>query len=47
MYMNVKPNQYKRKSFNTTNMTSLEFIARPPPPPKILGPPINLVLLEI
>ena len=38
MYMNLK---HKRISFNTTTITSLEFIA-PLPPPKILGPPLNL-----
>ena len=38
MYMNLKPNQHKRISFNTTTMTSLGFIA----PPKILGPCLNL-----
>ena len=38
MYVNLKPNQHKRISFNTTTMTSLGFIA----PPKILGPPLNL-----
>ena len=42
MYMNLKPNQHKRISFNTTTMTSLGFIA--PPSPKILGPPLNLAL---
>ena len=26
MYMNLKPNQHKRISFNTTTMTSLGFI---------------------
>ena len=36
--MNLKPNQHKRISFNTTTMTSLGFIG----PPKILGPPLNL-----
>ena len=40
MYMNLKPNQHKRISFNTSTMTSLGFIG--PPPPKILGPPLNL-----
>ena len=39
MYMNLKPNQHKRISFNTTIMTSLGFIAPPllkfsSPPPK-------------
>ena len=37
MYMNLKP---KRTSFNTTTMTSMGFIA--PPPPKMLGPSLNL-----
>ena len=37
--MNLKPNQHKRISFNTATMTSLGFIG---PPPKILGPPLNL-----
>ena len=32
MYMNLKPNQHKKISFNTTTMTSLGFI----------GPPQNL-----
>ena len=32
MYMNLKSNQHKRISFNTTTMTSLGFI----------GPPLNL-----
>ena len=32
MYMNLKPNQHKRISFNTATMTSLGFI----------GPPLNL-----
>ena len=40
MYMNLKPNKHKRISFNTTTMASLGFIG---PPPKILGPPLNLV----
>ena len=35
MYMNLKPNQHKRISFNTTTMTSLGFIG----PPKNLVPP--------
>ena len=39
MYMNLKPNQHKIISFNTTTMTSLGFID---PPPKILGPSLNL-----
>ena len=38
MYMNLKPNEHKRISFNTTTMTSLRFIG----PPKMLGPPLNL-----
>ena len=40
MYMNLKPHQHKRIVFNTTTITSLGFIA--PPPPKILVPPLNL-----
>ena len=40
MYVNLKPNQHKRISFNTTTMTSLGFIG----PPKILDPPLNLAL---
>ena len=32
MYMNLKPNQHKRTSFNTTTMTSLGLV----------GPPLNL-----
>ena len=39
MYMNLKPNQHKRIYFNTTTMTSLGFLR---PPPKILGPSLNL-----
>ena len=47
MYMNLKPKQHKRITFNITTMTSLEFIGRPknfrtalkfsfpPPPPQI------------
>ena len=38
--MNLKPNKHKRISFNTMAMASLRFIA--PPPPKILGLPLNL-----
>ena len=34
--MNQKPNKHKRISFNTTNMTSLGFIAPPPPQIKFL-----------
>ena len=37
--MNLKPNQHKRISFNTTIMTPLGFIA----PPNILGPSLNSV----
>ena len=33
MYMNLKPNQHKRISFNTTTMTSLGVHSPPPPPP--------------
>ena len=41
MYMNLKPNQHKRISFNTTTMTSLGFIG----PPKIqLSPKFNFLL---
>ena len=36
MFMNLKPNQHKRISFNTTTMTSLGFI----------GPPLNLAPLH-
>ena len=32
MYMNLKPTKHKRISINTTTMTSLGFIAAPPPP---------------
>ena len=39
MYMKLKPNQHKRIVFNATSMTSSGFIG---PPPKILGPPLNL-----
>ena len=42
MYMNLKPNQHKRISFNTTNMTSLGFIDPPPPPLKFSSSP-NLI----
>ena len=35
--MNLKPNQHKTISFNTTTMTSLEFIG----PPKSLGLTLN------
>ena len=34
MYMNLKPNKYKRISFNTTTMASVGFIS----PPKIQLP---------
>ena len=37
--MNLKPNQLKRISFNTTTTISSGSIAPPPPPPKILGLP--------
>ena len=30
MYMNLKPNQHKKISFNTKTMTLLGFIAPPP-----------------
>ena len=40
MYMNLKPNQHKRISFNTTTITSLGFIG--PPPLKFSSPP-NLI----
>ena len=43
MYMNLKPNQHKIISFNTTTMTSLGFIG----PPKILGRPLNLALPQM
>ena len=43
MYMNLKPNQHKIISFNTTTMTSLGFIG----PPKMLGPPLNLAPTQI
>ena len=43
MYINLKPNQHKRISFNTTTMTSLGFIG----PPKNLGPPLNLASRKI
>ena len=43
MHVNLKPNKHKIISFNTTTTASfsLGFIAAPPPP-KILGPPLNL-----
>ena len=48
MYVNLKPNQHKRISFNTTTMTSLGFVGPPlnlaPPPPNLFfcsGPPPN------
>ena len=37
MYMNLKPNQHKRTSFNTTTMTSLGLV----------GPPLNLAPPQI
>ena len=37
MYMNLKPNQSKRISFNTTTMASLGFIG--PPPESFRSPP--------
>ena len=41
MYMNLKPNQHKRISSNTTTMTSLGFIALTlPPPVKFSSPQI-------
>ena len=49
MYMNLKPNQHKIISFNTTIMTLLVFIGLPlnlaPPPNLIFAqvPPITLV----
>ena len=43
MYMNLKPNQHKRISFNTSTMTSLGLIG----PPKVLGPPLNLAPPQI
>ena len=42
--MNLKPNEHKRISFNTTIMTSLVFIG---PPPKLFGPPINVAPPQI
>ena len=39
MYMNTKPNQHKRISFNTSTMTSLGFID----PLKFSSPPLNLI----
>ena len=39
MYMNLKPNQHKRISFNTTIMTSLGFIG----PPLKFSSPQNLI----
>ena len=54
MYMNLKPNQHKRISFNTTTMTSLGFVGPPlnlaPPPPNLFfcsGPPPQLFWSEI
>ena len=40
MYMNLKPNQHKRISFNTTTMTSLGVHS---PPPLNLAPPLNVI----
>ena len=40
MYMNLKPNQHKRISFNPSTMTSLEFIG---PPLNLAPPPRNLI----
>ena len=39
MYMNLKPSKHKRTYFDITIIASLGFIG---PPPKILGPPLNL-----
>ena len=42
--MNLKPNQHKIISFNTTTMTSLGFIA---PPLKLSSPPFpSLIYLN-
>ena len=38
MYVNLKPNQHKRISLNSTTKASLGFIDHPP---KILGSPLN------
>ena len=43
MYMNLKPNQHERISFNTTTKKSLGFRG----PPKILSPPFNLAPHQI
>ena len=54
MYVNLKPNQHKRISFNTTTMTSLGFVGPPlnlaPPPAQIyffaqVPPPPPIVLV--
>ena len=42
MYMNLKSNQHKRISFNTTTMTSLGFRG----PPLNLAPPKFIFLLS-
>ena len=38
MYMNLRPNKHKRKSFNTMTMASLGFIG----PPKTFRSPLSL-----
>ena len=43
MYMNLKPNQHKRISFNTTTMTSLGVHSPPPPLLLNLAPPLNVI----
>ena len=47
MYMNLKPNQHKRISFNTTTMTSLGFIASPPKNFLLRSPLLQLFWSEI
>ena len=57
MYMNLKRNQHKRISFNTTTMISLGFIGpppslslAPPPPPNLVfssGPPPSPIILVL
>ena len=50
MYMNLKPNNHKRISFNITTMTSLGFIAPTPKhfrsPFKFSSPPPNNFYLK-
>ena len=44
MYMNLKPNQHKIISFNTTTMTSLGFIAPPLNLAPLPSPPLSILI---